>query len=874
MMCNPSLTIKGTAPSRPDLDQFVADVTTYVPRELRDRPQWVVWRIEHRDGKPTKVLYCPGQARRRASSTDPGTWDTLDGAIGSLRKHGDWLQGVGYVFSKDDPYTGIDFDKCIGPDGNILGWAKDKVESLLPSYAEISPSGTGIKVFVRGELRALGGKCDGTGSRRNGYGPDKAGAIEIYDKGRFFTVTADVLTRCRGDILDRQEQVDAIYREVKKEGEARPAGGKTGGKSKFAAKATGGGGPITTDALIDDDGQVERLRTEPHEDRDAFVELFDRGDIGRFDGDHSDADFALAKIIGKAVGNDPARVERIFNRSALARRGKWKDRRDYRERTIRNALAELGQGPRATSAPTATRRVQIEIPKDDRSAPFDATMNALRDVPGLYRRGDALVHTLPNESDTVHLSGGAEMENAAGMLRLVPLTEPLLGVLLSRHVSYFRWKVDKQGEATAVAVEPPSWLLSSVLQARAYVGVPEIRSVAECPFVRPDGTIVDRVGFDPATGTLLASTVEGLDVPSRPTREQIGEAVGKLYKVVAEFPFESSTDEAAWLAAALTAIQRPAIRGPVPGFAMVGNTAGVGKGKLVDCCGMLATGRTIPTSPYPSDETEAAKVKLSLALDGVSLVHFDNVPNGSEYGCGAMDSAITTCVASGRILGQSRDSGAVPLRPGWFLTGNNCTPGADAARRWLRVGVDTKTEFPERQAFTLELPGYVAENRAELLSAALTILVAHAQAGRPGVPGPDGKPQVLGSFEDWNAVVRGAVFYAVNVDPVAAPAPRHMSEAKQQLSALLLAWADLPGQECGLRVAEVLRLARQATADPALADALRQAIRTPRGEGGLPTDRQLGNFIREHNRQPVGNLRFTQKGEDRKGFALWAVEKV
>jgi putative DNA primase/helicase len=62
------------------------------------------------------------------------------------------MHGIGYVFSAEDPYTGIDLDKCRDPEtGTIEEWAQEIIISLR-SYTEISPSGRGVHIIVRGKL--------------------------------------------------------------------------------------------------------------------------------------------------------------------------------------------------------------------------------------------------------------------------------------------------------------------------------------------------------------------------------------------------------------------------------------------------------------------------------------------------------------------------------------------------------------------------------------------------------------------------------------------------------------------------------------------------------------------------------------------------
>jgi putative DNA primase/helicase len=80
-----------------------------IPVELRERPQWVVWRLEKRDGDDTKVPY-RADGGGRASVTDPSTWSTFDEAIAGAKAIA--ADGIGYVFSADDPFTGADLDDC------------------------------------------------------------------------------------------------------------------------------------------------------------------------------------------------------------------------------------------------------------------------------------------------------------------------------------------------------------------------------------------------------------------------------------------------------------------------------------------------------------------------------------------------------------------------------------------------------------------------------------------------------------------------------------------------------------------------------------------------------------------------------------------
>jgi len=151
------------------------------PEELTARPQWLVWRLEWKPGKekPDKVPYQSRYPNRRASSTEPNHWSTYEDAVNALQKIVDNpLSGIGFVFTKDDPYIGIDLDECRDPDTGVLSERAKEIVKQLNSYTEVSQSGTGLHIFIKGTLPPSGRKKD---------------HIEMYEYGRFFTMTGNRL---------------------------------------------------------------------------------------------------------------------------------------------------------------------------------------------------------------------------------------------------------------------------------------------------------------------------------------------------------------------------------------------------------------------------------------------------------------------------------------------------------------------------------------------------------------------------------------------------------------------------------------------------------------------------------------------------------
>src|SRR2546422_3477029 len=141
-----------------------------IPAELRALRQWVCWRTEQRKGKPTKVPYQTNGVL--AKSTDAATWTSFKLALTAFDTRR--FDGIGFVFSSDDPYAGIDFDHCMNKETKeTQEWARNAIKELA-SYTEASQSFTGLHVIIKGRVPANG---------------NKRGQIEMYDHSRFFCMT-------------------------------------------------------------------------------------------------------------------------------------------------------------------------------------------------------------------------------------------------------------------------------------------------------------------------------------------------------------------------------------------------------------------------------------------------------------------------------------------------------------------------------------------------------------------------------------------------------------------------------------------------------------------------------------------------------------
>jgi len=308
------------------------------PGELRTADQFVCWCEEDRDGDITKVPYSVHGGR--ASSTNPKTWAPFEAAITYAEEHS--MAGVGFVFTEDDPYAGIDIDKCRNAEtGVVEPWAR-KIVAAFDSYTEISPSGTGLHIFVKATLP----------------GPNhRKGPLEMYESGRYFTLTGEHLGGTPTEIHERQDVLTRLYRHVFKD--------KTAGEAN-------GHKPRTTPLDVGDEDLLALAMQAKNGEK--FSRLW-RGDTSDYASDDSRADLALCSLLAFWTDGDTERMDHLFRQSGLMRE-KW-NRHDYRERTFNRVLegrTEFYQPREKVSANGNGSR-----PEKTTSKPSPPTHDELRD---------------------------------------------------------------------------------------------------------------------------------------------------------------------------------------------------------------------------------------------------------------------------------------------------------------------------------------------------------------------------------------------------------------------------------------------------------------------------------------------------------------
>lgn len=275
-----------------------------IPEELKSLKQWCVWKYEERNGKTTKIPYDPNTLNH-AKSNDEQTWADLDTARQVL--HETDANGLGFFFKP--PYMGIDLDDVAEDierfkQGQHTNNIVSEFYNTLKSYGEISPSGKGIHIILKGRV-------PDTKKRRNN--------VEMYDKGRFFTMTGDTLGKYKNVTEANLEKLYEKYINPPKNNviqhQFKEVSFHELNESEIINKILDSKQAELFKALMNDDWQ------------DLYPS-------------QSEADIALANILAFWCAKDFRKMDSIFRQSSLMR-GKWDDKRGkttYGASTLNRAI--------------------------------------------------------------------------------------------------------------------------------------------------------------------------------------------------------------------------------------------------------------------------------------------------------------------------------------------------------------------------------------------------------------------------------------------------------------------------------------------------------------------------------------------------------
>ncbi len=498
----------------------------------------------------------------------------------------------------------------------------------------------------------------------------------------------------------------------------------------------------------------------------------------------------------------------------------------------------------------------------------DATVEALRADAELFQRDAKLVRVVrvaEPEAERELMSMGTPQ------IRPVPI--PTLRERLTRLATYQKHD-GRSGEW--VDTVPPDRVVTAVDARGEWPGIRPIAGITETPSMRPDGSILEVSGYDASTGYVYLPGRVYPAVPSHPSRDDARRALAELAEPFVDFPASSDPGRYVAIAALLTLVARPAIRGACPGFLFDASTRGSGKSFMVRAITTLAHGREAALMSWPPDPIELEKVFGAYALRGASVIAFDNV--ASEFGSAPLDKVLTCGDrVELRVLGKS-ETPALAWRTVILAGGNNMVIGGDTTRRVLVCRLEPMCERPEERTdyAIADLIGWCRENHPRIVTAALTLLRAYVVAGRPaqGLAG-------WGSFEAWRDLIASAIVWAGGPD-VMACRPTIAGNDDSETSALRTVLEQLPsfapnGSSIGVMLQTLYAPERmRGNAQPDGYDALREALEAlaPPRPGQAPSAQKLGFAFRKLLRRVVSGRYLDRDGTERTNVMRWVVREI
>lgn len=358
-------------------------------------------------------------------------------------------------------------------------------------------------------------------------------------------------------------------------------------------------------------------------------------------------------------------------------------------------------------------------------------------------RNKPLINVVPGELDRVVdiaervLAGSGNFYQAGGLIvslakdpatgdaRIVPTRLASLAMELSAAAD---WEKFDARSGRLVPCDPPVRHLAMLCELQNYEHLLPLSGLARQPYFRETGgALVKTAGYDTQSQLIGVFNPAEFQFPE-PTLEAAQQALGLLDDLLVGFHFESSTDKAAAMSAMFTAVLRPTLAN-APGFHVRAPTIGSGKSYLCDLIGAFAGPGPNRKVTYPRTSDEATKMMMSLLIENVPVVDFDDM-EGDWYAHGIIKRIFTADKVSDRLLGGNK-SPTVSTRTTFLGSSNNGGPVQDLLRRVLTIRLDPQTATPAMLEYASKPLDKVRQDRGKYVVAVLTIVQAWRAAGSP-----------------------------------------------------------------------------------------------------------------------------------------------
>ncbi len=648
-----------------------------MPEELKALPQWVLWKMHSIGGREaTKV---PFQANgEKAKAGEPSTWTTFDIAMESYQRGG--YLGVGFEFH-DDEYCGIDLDSCRNPASGVISeWAQHWIDRF-DSYTEISPSLTGVKIFVRGRNPLPSGKnlkVDETPCS------DKSPGVEIYDQKRYFAVTGHKLEHCPATCEPRQAIIDEFCR-------------------RYWPKA------------FEQPEQRQRSNGDQRCDIEERAARYVAKIPGAVSGSGGhDATFHVACVLVVEFGLTPEDAFPILAEWNAKCEPPWPD--PELQHKLDDADKQPGErGKLRHKNAKLTRNSKRNL---DPSPALSATKHILIE-PAVQPVGDVV------KAITDCLLGSNEVFNRADQAVLIRgenIVPILKACQLSGVVNEFAEVVvcpgDKEPTFRPLPAEYGNVWLNRISE---FAKLPIVRLYTKNPVYTADYQLA-KPGFNADSGIYFAGTA------ITPT-----DGTSHLDTLLRDFCFKTPGDRTNYIGMLLTTLLVSKFIGSKPAVVFNGNQPELGKSILAQIIAIVRDGQHVETATYNANDEEFEKRLGSIVRRGSTTIIVDNAKARGRtvtIESATLERSITDPILSFRLLGGSSDIRTENSHI-FCITANTPEISRDLITRSVLVNLHHEGNPTARRFSVVDPEGYTLQYRSEILAELCGMVERWKAAGMP-----------------------------------------------------------------------------------------------------------------------------------------------
>jgi hypothetical protein len=368
---------------------------------------------------------------------------------------------------------------------------------------------------------------------------------------------------------------------------------------------------------------------------------------------------------------------------------------------------------------------------------------------------------------------GKNRTKLEGKLSIIGVETAFIRARLMDQARLYKEVFSKKGEVTEEPARCPEWLPSAI-SATAINGemnpIRNIEGILAGPVIDEDGNLINNDGYSLINdnGWYQAGRVDGLKLNADLSQKGCSDAAHRLTHLLVDFQFQDDElDPAKWLTCLLSQLCRPIYQN-CPMFIFSANVGGAGKTHLAKSVGLICHGTECVDPEWPEAkekrEDEMGKMNAGYAFAGVTLVNYDNVPDGLILASSVLEKQLTASRITHRENHKHTEIGG----NNWIqfmLTGNNVRPNGFLANRSIIMTLQSTSANPrsiDTSQFTHgDFIQHIKKNRVTILQDALSIIAGYIRAGKPQQKGKH-----LGAFEEWLNIPCSAVRWATGLDPL------------------------------------------------------------------------------------------------------------